>query len=240
MKHDDRMLNERREKAAHDVLRVLFIGNSATYVHDLPQTLFRLADQAGYHIEVTSVVKGGYMLSQHADPDTEHGRKVLREIRRGYDVVFLQDNGNCITSQSKREACRAACSVLHGEIVASGAQTFLYVRPPYGIDLAEYGPFAQCITLDRLFGEIARELGAVCAHVNRAFAEAMTNLTFDLWGPDHAHIGEHGAYLAVCVFFATLFRTSSSTLGANGLPPEDACALQKVADRIVLDGVLPW
>lgn len=60
-------------------LRLLFIGNSATYVHDLPQTLAHLATEAGYPIEATTIAKGGYELSQHANADTEHGMRVLYE-----------------------------------------------------------------------------------------------------------------------------------------------------------------
>lgn len=236
------MLRLRREKVTRpdDALKVLFIGNSATYVHDIPQTLCRLAEGAGYHMEVTSVVKGGYELSQHANAETAHGKKVSDQIRKGYDVVFLQDNGNCVTSEEKRDAAKIASESLHEAIRASGGETFFYVRPPYGTDHAGRTPFEQCVAFDDLFGEIAEVLGIVCAYVNRAFAYAMTHLPFDLWGPDHAHTSERGAYLAVCVFFATLFGTSSTVLDANDLPIEDAHALQAVADKIALESFLPW
>ena len=242
MEYKNGLLHQRREKAIREnsTLKVLFIGNSATYVHEIPQTLCRLASDAGYHMEVSSVVKGGYELSQHSDVTTEHGKSVFEEIQRGYDVVILQDNGNCVTSDAKREASAAACRALHDAVQASGGETFFYVRPPYGTHHAGRTPFDQCVEFDKFFGTIAEDLGIVCAYVNRAFAYAMNHLPFDLWGPDHAHTSERGAYLAVCVFFATLFGTSSTVLEANDLPPQDAKILQAVADKIALQDFLLW
>ena len=222
------------------ILRVLFIGNSATYVHDLPLTLARLATAAGYPTECHMLAKGGRYLSQHADAESEWGARVLAEIAQGYDIVFLQDNGNCITSDALREASMAACRRLSAAVTAAGRKTWIYVRPPYGTEHAGRSPLVQCEAFDRFFGEIGAEIGAKFAHVNRAFAYAMTRLPYDLWGPDHAHTSERGAYLAVCVFFAAIFGQSAALLGANDLPKEDARALQAAADAVVLNGVIPW
>ena len=120
-----------RTVCAERALKLLFIGNSATYVHDLPQTLCRLATEAGYPMVSVSVVKGGYELAQHADSSTEHGQTVLSQIARGYDIVFLQDNGSCVTSDQKSEAARLACDALHHAIKSAGGKTYMYVRPPY-------------------------------------------------------------------------------------------------------------
>lgn len=216
-------------------IKLLFIGNSATYVHDIPETLALLAGKAGYCIETKRIVKGGYRLSQHADLNTERGRMVFDEIARGYNIVFLQDNGNCVLSAETREATKNACAALDTAIRASGAETCFYVRPPYGYDSFGYTPFEQCIEFDKLFGEIADKIGAKNVYVNRAFAYAMKHLPYNLWGPDNAHTSEYGAYLAVCLFFATLFNTTSTVLEPHDLPPEEALELQKVADKIVLD-----
>ena len=68
----------------------------------------------------------------------------------------------------------------------------------------------------------------------------MSNPTNDLWGPDNAHTSEYGAYLAVCVFFCTIFKVSSTALDAVGIAAEDAHNLQTIADKIALDGAMPW
>ena len=228
------------QKPPNTAMRVLFIGNSATYVHDIPRTLVRLSSDAGYPMTCEMLVKGGWRLSQHADSESEWGARVLQEIARGYDLVILQDNGNCITSEELRNAAQAACRRLSAAVKAEGGEVCLYVRPPYGTVHAGRSPLAQCEEFDRFFSAIGEEIGAKNAPVNRAFAYAMTRLPYDLWGPDHAHTSERGAYLAVCVFFAAIFGQSAALLGANDLPEEDARALQAAADAVVLGGVLPW
>ena len=221
-------------------MKILFIGNSATYVHEIPQTLQRLAGERGYPIEIGQITPGGCELAKHANMETEHGQRVLNEIAKGYDVVFLQDNGNCVSCEGKREACIRACRELSARVRESGGVPYLYVRPPYGTDAFGRSPWEQCVSFDSLFTEIGRENGAVCAYVNRAFAYAMKNLPCELWGEDHAHTSPHGAYLAVCVFYATLFCTSAIGLSPNGLPAAEALTLQSVADRIVLEQYCPW
>ena len=69
-------------------MRILFIGNSATYVHDIPETIAHLATEAGYPTECVRVVKGGWKLSQHA----EAGSRALAEI--DYSGVFTLESGN--------------------------------------------------------------------------------------------------------------------------------------------------
>ena len=222
------------------VLKVLFIGNSATYVNNIPQTLSLLAQKAGYRVEVGTVTKGGVTLSHHADATTDLGKSVSRAIAGGaYDIVFLQDNGRCILSEENREESFAACRTLDRMIRDSGARTFFYVRPPTGRDQEGYDAYTQCLEYDKHFCTIAEELGAENAYVNRAFAYAIKHLDIPLWGPDNAHTSPEGAYLAVCVFFATLFRASATLLDDNGLPADVALSLQQAADKVVLGQYIP-
>ena len=221
-------------------LRVLFIGNSATFTHDIPGTLAALAGKAGYEIECDCIKKSGATLKKHANIEKDHGKAVREAIGKGHDIVFLQDNGNCVSSDEMREACRIACHTLHDAIRVTGAKTGIYVRPPYGYEVFGREPVEQCKAFDELFTGLSQELGAVNAYVNRAFAYAILHTDFDLWGPDNAHTSPLGAYLAVCVFFCTLCGASATVLEANGLPEAEAQVMQEIADKIVLEGVLPW
>lgn len=211
-------------------MRILFIGNSATYVHDIPETLASLATAAGYPTEYVRVVKGGWKLSQHA----EAGSRALAEIEKGYDIVVLQDNGNCVENDERRAASISASETLGKAARACGARVFYYVRPPYGYKAFGRSPLEQCREFDRHFTAIAEREGAVCAYVNRAFAYAIENTDIRLWGDDNAHTSEAGAYLAVCVHFATIFGKSATMLDGNGI--ENARDLQEIADKIVFGG----
>ncbi len=210
-------------------MRILFIGNSATYVHDIPETLARLATEAGFPTESVRVVKGGWCLSQHA----EEGSRALAEIEKGYDLVVLQDNGNCVSSDEKRNACIASCDKLSSKAIESGAKVCYYVRPPYGYEAFGRSPLEQCRAFDELFTEIAVKNGAACAYVNRAFEYAIENTDIRLWGDDNGHTSEAGAYLAVLVHFATIFGKSATMLDGYGV--ENAKVLQEIADRIVFE-----
>ena len=211
-------------------MRILFIGNSATYVHDIPETLARLATDAGFPTESVRIVKGGWRLSQHA----EDGSRARAEIAKGYDLVILQDNGNCVSSDELREACIGACEVLSTEAIASGAKVGYYVRPPYGYDVYGRTPVEQCLAFSELFDGIAAKNGAICAYVNRAFEYAIENTDIALWGDDNAHTSPAGAYLAVCVIFATIYGQSATLLDENGV--ENAKILREIADKIVFGG----
>lgn len=218
---------------------MLFIGNSATYVQDIPQTLCRLASKAGCCVKAVSCTKGGATLAEHADSDMSLGRETLEEIAKGYDIVFLQEHSRCITSDANRASAVHACKCLNKAILDSGARTYIYVRPPSGKDIGGYPSYAQCIEYDKLFCEIAAEIAAKNVYVNRAFAYAIQNLPVTLWGDDNAHLSREGAYLAVCVFFSTLFQTSSTVLDHDGLPADVAISLQQTADKIVLERFIP-
>lgn len=215
-------------------MKVLFIGNSATYVHEIPKTLERLALAAGEVLEIEQITAGGLELSQHADPQSVHGKKVIEALdRRCFDYVFLQEHGNCIISDEKRMACANACRRLIQKVRASGATPGFYVRPPYGKDNGGYNSLAQCERLDALFGELSRENGGVlCVHANRLFERAIRETSIPLWGEDNGHTSLQGAYLIVCGFFIALFHRSATCLDANGLDESDAKTLQHLADRL--------
>ena len=216
--------------------KLLFIGNSATYVHDIPATLASLCQKKGITITQYQIVPGGCTLEQHAA-----NPQVFAEIEKGYDAVFIQENGNSIVSETERIKSLDACKKIGEAVNKTGAKFCYYVRPPYGIDLGGYKNFDQCKLFDDHFTPAAKAYNASCVYVNRAFAYAIKNLNYNLWGEDNAHTSTHGAYLAVCTFYATLFGESATELDvAYGLPEADARALQQAADKIVLEGNVPW
>ena len=221
--------------------KVLFIGNSATQRNDIPQTFSRLAQKAGYCVEASAVLRGGAMLTEYADPTCARGKMAFDALESGaYDIVFLQDNSNCIVSEERRAETEAASKILNDRIRRTGASTYFYVRPPTGKDLFGYDSYSQCLEYDKLFGKIAEELGATNVYVNRAFAYVIKHKPdVGLWGPDNAHTSPVGAYLAVCVFFATVFGTSATVLDSNDLPNDVARFLQQAADKIVLEKFIP-
>ena len=213
-------------------MNLLFIGNSATYVNEIPQTLSLLAYEQGYSLQTSQLTPGGYTLAQHADLSTDHGQAVINEIKKGYDAVILQDNSICIKDDAHREATDRACELLCKAVHESGAKLYFYVRPPTG--KVNYGctSLQQCEKLDTLFTHLSEKYGGECIYVNRAFAEAIRTTDYNLWGDDNAHTGKLGGYLTVCTFFKALTGKSPTVLSYNGLDETTAQALQKIADTI--------
>lgn len=90
-------------------VRILFIGNSHTYVNDLPLTVREMAETAGYDCEVRMIAHGGWFLEQHVnEPDTRfeilHGR---------YDYVVLQEHSHPFAPEQKYEgAVKALCEMI--------------------------------------------------------------------------------------------------------------------------------
>ena len=215
---------------------LLFIGNSATYVNDLPATLVSLCENQGIHITQKQVVKGGCFLKSYAENPI-----VYEEIAKGYDAVFFQENGSAMTTEEEREKSLEGCKKLVDAARKAGSQCWFYVRPPYGNNLAKYNSFDQCILFDKHFTSAARQWNVECAYINRAFAAAIKHRNISLWGPDNAHTGAQGAYLAVCTFYASLFgRTATELNTAYGISQEDAAVLQQIADKVALEGIIPW
>ena len=221
-------------------MKSLFIGNSATYVHDIPGTLSRLAKKAGYSIETTQITPGGFSLAQHADVSTEHGQRVFEELSKGYDHVYFQDDGGCIGSDETKTRSADAAQRMMDKAKANGSKVYFYVRPPYGKEKCGYTAYEQCRELDKHFLAVAAKTGAECIYVNRAFACAIESLDCNLWGDDNAHTSVCGAYLIVCTFFASLFNESATVLDCDSVDENTARKLQQIADRVVFEGYYPW
>ena len=239
-KEVEKMYNQLENVEYTASLRVLFIGNSATSVNDIPSMVNRLARKAGYNLEYTSLTKGGSSLSTHADATTDHGKQVLEQISLGYDVVIIQDVTSCIKTEEKRAQSIAAAKVLGAAIKESGAEAYIYVRPPTGTDIGSYKSYEQCIEYDKLFNRIASDIDATNVYVNRACAYVIKNYpNINIWGSDNAHLNKDGAYLTACVFFATLFNASAVGLDYDGVSAETAAIMQSVADQIVFGGYIP-
>jgi hypothetical protein len=214
-------------------MKVLFIGNSATSVHQIPKLFEKLCNQRGLNVETDQIIPSSFTLAKHADTETEHGVKVLETIQNGYDFVVLQENTNCIADEEKSERCKNACKKLSEAIKNSGAKVVYYVRPPVGYEKFGSTPVEQCQKLDLLFSEIADETDGICAYVNRAFEIALTQTDIRLHGPDNAHTSEYGAYLVACVIISTITGLSPLKLDFNELDPDKASVLQKIAQSVV-------
>ena len=105
--------------------KLLFVGNSFTYYHDLPAMLEKLSCAAGYSIQTAAVTKGGWYLERYADPDNEM-YPLLHETheQRAWDMIVLQDQSFSPAGHPERylAAVRTLCSASQLSISTSRMQ----------------------------------------------------------------------------------------------------------------------
>jgi len=222
--------------------RILFIGNSYTYVNDLPATFTQLASAGGHRVQTGMAAEGGWTLAQHAGS----AATIDMLTHSAWDDVVLQEQSELPAVEPSRSSVMyPAARQLVALVRKAGATPIFFLTwghrngwPENG--LPDYGSMQA--QLDSGYLSIAGELGAPVAPVGVAWWTASRQAPLpDLWQSDGSHPTAQGTYLAACVFYALVFRQSPEGLGyLDDLPPDTAHALQSIAAHTVLDNPGQW
>ncbi len=152
--------------------RILFVGNSYTFVNDLPHTFAALAKAGRHTVEIGMAAEGGSTLSDHAgSPQT---LSVLQSPK--WDFVILQEQSQLPSLEPYRIASMyPAARLLVRRIRAGGATPLFFLTwahrdgwPEY--DLNGYEPMQLQIT--QAYVSIAQELGVRIVPVGQAWRVA--------------------------------------------------------------------
>jgi hypothetical protein len=219
--------------------RILFVGNSYTYVNDLPNRVVAIAESMGFEpaVEVSTIAVGGAWLQDHADnPAT------MAEIEGGgWDFVVLQEQSYLPIIYP--ETFYAAAGTLATAALDGGAAPALFEtwaraegNELYSGDLAGYTPETMQAALRDAYTEASELTGAAYLPVGDTWELALAAYPeMPLFGADGSHPSEHGTYLGACVIFAAL--TGASLDGAGGAPDgvseEDAAILRGLAASLL-------
>ena len=223
-------------------VRVLFIGNSYTYVNDLPHRFAELA-QAGRHpVIVDMAAPGGWTLQQHAG-SAETSRKIEESP---WAFVILQEQSIVPAVPQAREAgMYPAVRRLATAIRSHGSEPVLYLTWARRDGLADngfadFGAMQAAITDGYL--HIANELDLRVAAAGEAWRLARREIPdAPLFDGDGSHPAPAGTYLTACVLYATLFHASPEGLAAPaGVEPALAARLQTLAAAVVLKDPGRW
>ncbi|HKU80432.1 MAG TPA: SGNH/GDSL hydrolase family protein [Rhodanobacteraceae bacterium] len=124
------------DAAAPRPVQVLFVGNSLTYVGNLPAVLEALAADNGKSLQADMLVKGGATLTQWLESGA-----VQRALQAGhYDYVVLQERGNDFACGFGPRVCKDSRHALHAlaKIVRhTGARPVLMGTYQIGHDASE-------------------------------------------------------------------------------------------------------
>jgi hypothetical protein len=221
--------------------RVLFVGNSYTYVNDLPTTFAQLAVAGGHNLETGMVANGGETLAQHAA-----AAETLDKIASApWSFVVLQEQSETPATSEGRNSMYPAARTLAARVKADGAQPMFFMTwahrdglPVTGVSTYE----SMQLAIDDGYSGIADELGAPVAPVGFTwFVVRREHPELTMWQDDGSHPTASGTYLTACVFYATIFRQSPEGLGyLGGLSSRDAHVLQAEAASSVLQNPAQW
>jgi hypothetical protein len=223
-------------------VRLLFVGNSYTFVNDLPGVFAMLANAGGHRVDVETIAKGGWTLASH-----EKSAKTLDRIANAkWDYVVLQEQSQIPASERARAATMyPAAHSLARRVTQAGAQPLLFMTWAHRRGwpeerLPNYDAMQAQIT--RVYVTLAKQLRAATAPVGEAWAQALRrNASLELWQADGSHPSEQGTYLAACVFYAVVFRETPQGLPpVKQVPREIAEQLQRVAADTVLADSSRW
>ncbi len=220
---------------------ILFIGNSYTYYNSMPGAIFKMiTKKAGYNVNVTSITKGGWSLSQHADENDEMGKQVHEALKKNkYDYVIVQGQSTQpIDSPDKfYDGVRAIIK----KVKDNGATPILYStwgRKTGNSYLTESKNTNETMTwkVAAAYEAIGKELGVDVAYVGLAFYDVYTNnpLNIELYHTDFHHSSFAGSYLAALTFFAKIFKADPhSTEFTGSLTADEAGKLMDAAYKAV-------
>ena len=216
-------------------LRVLFVGNSFTFFHNMPGTVARLAQAANEELPLMAIQEapGGRTLQQH----WEDGAVTKLIDSAKWDWVVLQEQSQLPASSPAvvASAFHPFVLQLHEKIKENGAKTMLFLTwgykngDPFGAANDSFAKMQSRLT--RSYRESAKSISAEIAPVGLAWEEAIKrNPNFELWDGDGRHPNVKGVYLTACVFYGQLY--GKSPVGNSHiatLDAADAAFLQEVA-----------
>lgn len=227
------------QSEARDTLRVLFVGNSHTYVGNIPHLVSFMAKSRKIALETNRSVKGGASLKNHWLG--EMGLQTRSIISKGaFDFVVLQD--------------KSASPIETPDTLLKYAGLFCDLIREHGGEPLLYNTWARQNLLhlqgvvDSVYSLAGKENMCKVVPVGQAWETARRlKPGISLYKPDNNHSAELGVYLTSCVFFIILTGESAENLvtsfaltDINGetvfllsVPKEEASFLQKTANSVV-------
>jgi hypothetical protein len=180
---------------------ILFIGNSLTYVNDLPGIVQALADSAkGDSLAVETVGSPDFALIDHWNTGS-----ALAEINRTHwDFVVLQQGPSSV--EVNRDTLRMVTKLFAPSIVKAGGRPVLFSAWPT-IDRLQ--DFPRAIESYQL---AATDVAGLMAPVASAWLTILTNNpSVQLYNADGLHPTVAGSYLSALVIYSVI--TGKSPIG---------------------------
>ncbi len=229
-------------------LKILFIGNSLTYVNDLPGMFRELSHVAGKEFFVDEKTIGGAKLELLSE-----NQGVLNKIReKKWDYIILQSDD--ITAFPDMYHIEIATLNRFKNIIYANNPTtrilyFMVWGLQDGVTLREVNGemvyYSYWKYMEKIYTgtvHIAKETELQIAPVGWVWYELLKNKPETiLFAADKAHPALRGSYIGACVFYAVIFGESAEGLAYySDIPAAEATYLQALSSVTVLDNLELW
>lgn len=235
---------------SHQKRKVLFLGNSYTYVNNLPQLIYDIALANGDTLVFDSNCPGGHTFNNHFNNATS-----LSKINaQAWDCVILQAQSQEPSFSPTQVAAQTLpyAIKLDSLIKNNNACTETVFYETWGrkngdaSNCGSYPPICTYIGMQnrlrasyKLFADTTHGIMSPAGEAWRKSIDQ--NPTLELYSSDQSHPSLEGSYLTACVFYETLFHKSvlSNTYTA-GVSSINVTYLQQIAHDVVNDSLLTW
>lgn len=208
-------------------IHVLYVGNSLTFVNDLPETVAGIMAMAGQEISYKAITRPDFALIDHLNG----GSDAVSEIKRGgWDVVILQQGPSSLPES--RDLLIQWTGAFDQIIRSVGARTALYMVWPS----KDRFSFFEDVRLS--YKLAADTVGGIFLPAGEAWLKAWADSAeLPLYGPDDFHPSPLGTFLAALVIYERISGGNAEDLPPQvkvagnvlDVPEETARLLQRVA-----------
>jgi hypothetical protein len=231
-------------------IKVLFLGNSYTYVNDLPLLIKNIALANGDTLIYDSNSPGGHTFNNHYNNVTSK-QKINSQV---WDKVILQAQSqepSFSPAQVNAQTLPYAIK-LDSLIKVNNLCTETVFFETWGrkngdaANCSAYPPICTYVGMQnrlrasyKLFADTTK---AIMAPAGEAWRKSIAlNPSLELYQSDQSHPALEGSYLAACVFYEVLFGKSvlSNTYTA-GVSATNVSFLQQIAHDVVNDSLSTW
>lgn len=188
-------------------MKILFIGNSYTFYHDMPKLFEALCRANGKDVEVDSVTKGGRRLYENLQEGDEYNAAILAHIAaKSYDVLFLQEQ-SCAPMAEKERFIDAVGKL---KALVGAKRTVLYAtwgRKSGSKTLEEHGWTSEQM-YDGIYAsycEAASLNGTELSAVGECFRAVIAKSDAELYTEDRSHPSLLGSSIAALMHYKTVF-----------------------------------
>ena len=173
-------------------LRVLFIGNSHTYVNEMPKMFAEEAKKDNVRCDVVMLTIGGWHLAQHVkEPHIK-----FNIVNGRYDYVVLQEYTHPFGPE---QSMHEAVAKLGEWIKAAGSTPVMYMT------WAKKGHPEQQAELTNAYTSCAKEINALLAPVGVEWWKRLAeNPSLELYRGDGEHASSDGSRLAATILWQTI------------------------------------